>query len=330
MNKLLGYVELNPDLLCLFDTSISSLNLGDEIINSCGKDVLETIFPEKQFLIASTHNGISGKIITDANNSGIRIVCGSNLLHPKLASGRGSWNIGFLDVIRMKKVLLMGAGWSNYSGRVGYINKLFYKLLLSQDGVHSVRDEYTKRKLGEMGVHNVINTGCPTMWGLDPKFCNKIRVTKASKAVFTLTDYDKDPENDKYMVKTLLEMYESVYFWPQGSGDLSYFKELAVEGVVRIAPRLSSYDELLNNGDIDFVGTRLHGGIRALQYMQRAIIVSIDNRAREKAKDFGLPIIERSCLKQDLKNRIIESRTVDIKIDSSSIDKWRSQFGRLS
>ena len=46
--------------------------------------------------------------------------------------------------------------------------------------------------------------------------------------------------------------------------------------------------------ELDYVGTRLHAGVRAMQKGRRSIILSIDNRAREMGKDYNLNVIERN------------------------------------
>ncbi|TOG81065.1 capsular biosynthesis protein, partial [Vibrio parahaemolyticus] len=61
-----------------------------------------------------------------------------------------------------------------------------------------------------------------------------------------------------------------------------------------IAPSLESFDEVLSSGNVDYIGTRLHGGVRALQKKVRTLILAIDNRAWEKKKDFNLPVVERN------------------------------------
>jgi polysaccharide pyruvyl transferase WcaK-like protein len=81
----------------------------------------------------------------------------------------------------------------------------------------------------------------------------------------------------------------------------------------------------LDNHDIDYVGTRLHAGIRALQKKRRAIIIAIDNRAIEKQKDFNLTIINRDKIDY-LKDKILSSFNTDIRIPVSNIDLWKKQF----
>lgn len=84
-------------------------------------------------------------------------------------------------------------------------------------------------------------------------------------------------------------MYEHIYFFAQnGVLDLDLFNNLKCEGkenVEIVIPSLEGYDLLLKSDTVYFVGTRLHGGIRAMQHKQRAIIIEIDNRAKEISKD---------------------------------------------
>ena len=63
---------------------------------------------------------------------------------------------------------------------------------------------------------------------------------------------------------------------------------------VIIIPRdLEAYERRLIQGNVDYVGTRLHAGIFALNHKVRSIIVAVDNRAIEIAKDTNLPIVRR-------------------------------------
>ena len=57
----------------------------------------------------------------------------------------------------------------------------------------------------------------------------------------------------------------------------------------------------------------------------RTLIVSIDNRAEEKNKDFNLPIIKRDSL-SDLSYIINTSFSTEINIPEEKIEKWKSQF----
>ena len=95
---------------------------------------------------------------------------------------------------------------------------------------------------------------------------------------------------------------------------------------IQIIPHnLKSYDSLLENDEVDFIGTRLHAGIRAIQFKQRSIIIGIDNRALEMGKDFNIPVLKR--LELDELHKLIQADLeVDISIPLENINKWKSQF----
>lgn len=76
---------------------------------------------------------------------------------------------------------------------------------------------------------------------------------------------------------------------------------------------------------VDFVGTRLHGGIRALQKNIRTIIIGVDNRALEKKKDFHLPVIDRNEI-EDLEYLIQKDYKLDIKLPNDNINKFKKSF----
>ncbi|HIF9459091.1 TPA: polysaccharide pyruvyl transferase family protein [Photobacterium damselae] len=317
----------NDNLIGLYDTSIGSLNVGDEIINSATYTVLDGLFPKKQFIRASTHDGTSSIGIYHLNQAKERFLCGSNILNGRMFSS-AQWNVGLLDIIRMKRLITLGVGWVDYQKKSSLYSKLALNHLLSKDIMHSVRDEYTKKKLAEINIHNVINTSCCTMWSLTPEHCNDIQSMKSKNVVFTLTDYRQDKVSDELLIKILLRNYDTVYLWLQGDGDLSYFKMLNIDHsqINLIPPKLSSYDSILSKGDIDFIGTRLHAGIRALQHKIRTIIIGVDNRAIEKQADFNINVIQRNDIKSDLEKSLQSDIKMDIKIPITQISEWKNQF----
>ncbi|HBU6575560.1 TPA: polysaccharide pyruvyl transferase family protein [Citrobacter amalonaticus] len=326
LNKFAGDFTNYDNVICLYNTSVSSLNVGDEIINASGLEQLTDIFKYEQFYHISTHVGSKSIGIHHANLCKERIVCGSNLLCDTMFRS-ANWELNPFDIIKMKPVTLMGVGWNKYGANTSTTTAYFYRRLLSDSTIiHSVRDDFTKDKLNKIGIKNVLNTGCPTMWKLTEEHCESIKKEKSDRVVFTLTDYDKDFKNDKLLVEILCKTYDKVFFWPQGSGDLEYFNEMNISNVETIPPRLADYDNLLNSGNIDFVGTRLHGGIRALQFGNRALIVAFDNRAIEKAKDFNLPIVHRDRINEDLLDILSADKSINIKINNKEIEQWKQQF----
>ena len=92
-----------------------------------------------------------------------------------------------------------------------------------------------------------------------------------------------------------------------------------------VSPEVQSFDSLLEKEDIDYVGTRLHAGIRALQHKRRTIIISIDNRAKEMDKSFNLPILERESI-NDLEDMIRSDFRTNIHVPEDKIIEWKKQF----
>src|SRR5690606_6629126 len=176
----------------------------------------------------------------------------------------------------------------------------------------------------EIGIRNVVNTGCPTVWGLDEPHCSQINPQKRDTVITTLTDYMRDPDRDRRMFEILKKHYRTVYVWVQGSKERAYIESLT-SGIHYIAPKLSAFDAFLEKEPCDYVGTRLHAGIRALQKKRKAIIIGIDNRALEMRNDIGLNVIERQRI-DSLEEKIHEEMSVKLYLDTDAIHRWKTQF----
>lgn len=324
MPNLLGSRHDNQVLF--FDPGCATLNVGDEIISDSARRHLDPLVKGKFVVRLSTHQKTSFRYRRYLRASEMGFVLGSNLLKSSMLLGFRQWDVSLLDTIQINNLVLVGCGWQNYGKKVDSYSRVLYHRLLSDSFQHSVRDEYTKRKLESIGVSNVINTGCVTLWQLTPEFCSRIPSHSASEVVTTLTDYRRDPDKDRSMVEQLIATHEKVYIWLQGNGDLDYISNLSIEGdYTLIPPTLDDYDALLEKEDIEYVGTRLHGGIRALQHGRRTLIVSIDNRAREMARDYGLPILEREDMAL-LSSSIKRKRETKIRINEAGIKTFLEQF----
>lgn len=235
------------------------------------------------------------------------------------------WKIYLFDALFVNDLILFGCGWHQYQGNVDLYTRLLYRSILSNDWFHSVRDGYTKAKLESIGITNVINTGCPSLWNMSPEHCASIPREKAENVVCTLTIYNPRQSLDLELIKTLRRHYRKVYFWVQTLGDYEYSKRLD-PGLEYIEPSLAGLDKLLHSSeDIDYVGTRLHAGIRALQAKRRAIIVEIDNRAAEMGRDYGLVTVARDDFEK-LNGLITSIFDTKITLNHESINKWKSQF----
>lgn len=319
------------DNILLLDTSVGSLNKGDDIIMKCARHQLAPITKNKFILTLPTHVPAFHwyQVIRRSysqnkySNAKYKFVCGTNLLTMDMFNRFPQWNINSLNCFPLKDSVLVGVGAGRGEVIKNYTRKL-YKKVLSHQYYHSVRDERTKRLLEGLGL-KVINTGCPTMWSLTPEHCREIPIKKSKSVVFTITDYSKDQKRDQQLINVLKNNYEKIYFWVQGSGDMDYYKTFRnTDGIEIISPSVDAYEEILKT-DVDFVGTRLHAGIYALRHKKRSIIIAIDERARGMSENYNLNIIERDDLDQ-LEKLINSDIETNVNVNFENVHKWMSQF----
>jgi hypothetical protein len=176
-------------------------------------------------------------------------------------------------------------------------------------------------------VTQVVNTSCTTTWALTPDHCSKINYKKGKSVVLTLTDYNKSRETDSRLLEMLSDSYERIHYWIQGVGDSNYINSFGkFSGKISIIPpKLSKYDRVLDMMDCDYIGTRLHAGIRAIQHQRRALILSVDNRAAEISRDIGLNVLERDDY-SGIEKFINESYVTNLNIPFEEISRWKTQF----
>lgn len=312
--------------IILYNPSVSTLNMGDYVIFDSIKKYLDNIFEDAFYVNISPHLPISFRFFRNFKEIDFRFVCGTNLLSGDMLFGYRQWDVSLLKSKIVSPAILFGCGWRQYQKRSDLYSTILNRIILSKEYIHSVRDFYTQGKLEEMGIKNVINTGCPTMWCLTPEHCKCIPIHKMKNVVTTLTDYNKDFERDSNMINILCRNYETVYLWLQGFNDYNYFKQLKLKNDIKIiGPSLEKYDNLLMRGDIEYVGTRLHGAIRALQHGKRSLILAVDNRAFEKKKDFNINVIRREEIDQ-LESLINCEIVTDIKLNNVNINLFLNQF----
>lgn len=308
-----------------FDPKIGSENLGDWIISYYSQLQLRELFSEEQIGIAPIHVVPDFQIINSLSHYKYRIVCGTNLMTPHY-EWYSNWKIPS-NFTGYREIITFAVGWGTYCEEISERSRLVYNTILSKNGFHSVRDSYTEMKFHQMGIHNVINTGCVTLWNLTQEHCQKIPKHKCDRVITTITDYDTDETNDKLMLDILLDKYREVFVWLQGTADEKYLRKYhQIEKLNIIGNDLNSFNNILSQSKIDYVGTRLHAGIHAMNYGIRSIIIAIDNRAIEMGKDFNLPIILRNEIGEKLADKIDNDFETIIRLPSENIKKWKSQF----
>jgi polysaccharide pyruvyl transferase WcaK-like protein len=309
--------------IAVFDTSICSPNLGDRIIMDSVVRVLEEIFDSALFINFQTHDTLGKVSYKYLSGTDLKIVGGTNLLSSNMNS-YNQWKVTLLDSIYINDLILMGVGWWQYQKKPNWYTKVLYQKILSNKYFHSVRDNYTKKQLESIGINNVINTSCPTMWRLTEEHCTDIPRKKSDRVIVTFTEYSQNKDCDQKMFDILRNNYDEIYFWTQQPKDYEYMYQIGQDKVKYVNPSLGALDAALEL-EIDYVGTRLHAGIRALQHQKRGLILAVDNRAREIGKDTGLPTVDRDDF-QGIKDWIHSKAETKISIPHENIQKWKKQF----
>ena len=323
------------DSIVLFDPGIRSLNKGDEIImRSAEAELTKAGLLTGNYVI---HSATHAPIVTFYQNTNknprmrfyneakYKFICGSNLLWKNMLKPRTVFNINLWNCKPYKDSILLGVGTGLANAKTNLYTKKLYSKVLSKEYVHSVRDKKTAVFLRSMGFKAIV-TGCPTMWTFTADFCRDIPQTKAGKVIFTLTDYGRDPEQDQKLINILKREYETVYFWVQGAFDYEYFKSLKnTDDIIIVPPDVNEFSSVLQMDDLDYVGTRLHAAMFALQHKKRTIIISIDNRVRDLNGTYNLNVIERQDIEK-LPDMINSSICTSINLNEKNIRKWLSQF----
>lgn len=328
LNKLIFSLQKNTKKVIVFNTAISTDNMGDHIIMKYCSNVLNEIMNNAEFLGISTHAVPSEEQGNIVKQTKYKFVCGTNLLTSHIEEW-WNWRLpdGYKGKLDYRNAILLGVGWGSYQDKCSDYSKLIYSLILNPCVLHSVRDQYTEMKFKEIGISNVINTGCPTMWNLTPQFCSTIPRKKARDVITTITDYRRDETQDTLMFEILQRCYQNIYVWIQGKKDEEYIASLRLPEKLILVPRnLEAYENVLKRGDIDYVGTRLHAGIYALNHRIRSVIIAVDNRAIEIAKDTNLPIVLRNRIEEDLEELIKSSFSTEVRMKLENIKRFKRQF----
>ena len=315
---------MKNSVISVFDTSIASYNIGNQIIMDAVNLEINELFPES-FIISLPVEDIKTNARKYNAKSDISFVGGTNILNSDIRKYR-QWDLTLHNILILSDIILMGCGWWQYEEQpISRYTRWAFDRIFSKKYIHSVRDEYTRAKLATIGIDS-INTGCPTLWRLTDEVIGQIPKEKKKSVVITLTDYNRNKERDTKLLDICLRNYETVYFFPQGTGDIPYITELGyLERLQFVSPQIAAYNTILESGDVDYIGTRLHAGIRALQKSVRSFIIGIDNRAKEMAQDFGLPVLDENRI-EELERWINAKYSLKLNIPFERIDSWKQQF----
>jgi hypothetical protein len=311
--------------IAVLDTSVNDENLGNHIIMDSVYSVINELFLNN-FIYHLPYAHVDRGALKAIQKSELCFFGGTNSLCAEM-NEYTQWGITPKLSKIIRNFVLLGLGWWQYQGAINRYTKKLLRDLLLNCYLHSVRDHYTAKKLQSIGIENVITTGCPSLWNLENY---SVGPNGFEEAVITVTDYNQNVQREKEWISLVAQMYKKVYLWLQGAGDYQYFmNNHFAENVKIIPPRVSEFDRALENESIDYIGTRLHGGIRALQKKKRTIVIAIDNRGMEMGRDFNLPFIRVDEI-PDMQKKLIEPYQTRFNIPRENIQKWKSQFIRTT
>lgn len=316
---------LRPQV-AIFDTAAASRNLGDQIIMDAVHRQLRAITPEAFFVSVPTHEivGPQGKALI--RESAATVVGGTNLLSSAM-NKYAQWKVGLRELRWLRDVILLGVGWWQYQHEPNAYTRMLLNRFLHHGRPHSLRDGYTARRLAGLGFDQALNTSCVTLWEMTPERQAAIPQQRSGSVVATLTDYKPAPEADIAFLQMLQARYENVFLWIQGARDFAYIRSLGLAGIELVDPQLAAYDQLLESGiSLDYVGTRLHAGVRALSRGRRSIILGVDNRATEISSDTGLTVISRDAGVNALEAAVTSEFDTRLDLPWELIERWRQGF----
>lgn len=321
------FKEEQQNFIAVATPNIGTTNLGDEIISEAVIYQLQELFPQDFLISYPTHTMLGSQTLNSFNSARLRFIGGSNLMTGHIRLSYNQWCVPLEDFWKYRSSILFGVGWREYQGKPSLFSRIFYSALLSKELLHSVRDSYAEEKMKALGYSNVLNTCCPTTWGLTPDFCRNISTERRKYCIVALNGYAR-AESDRAMIDAVLQNYEKCFFFQQGPGDLKYLSELTnkLSSFIVLPPKLAVYNKILQEEKPDFIGTRLHGGIRALQYGCRALIVAIDNRSIDIARDINLPVIPMEDVSNGLPKILRDGWNIQIHIPEENIRQWKAQF----
>lgn len=302
------------------DPSINSRNTGDQIIADAVEAELRELVPKATLLRIPTQTFLSRMERSIASKCDHFIVGGTNLLNGNIPAYM-QWKLDphTMSIYR-GRVSLLGVGWWQYKNHPNFVARRTWSALLG-DGVHSVRDDYTAAMLEAVGI-NSRNTSCPTLWRVPTNI--EFSKSQPDSVIFTITDYHKDPVQDARLIAGLRARYTNVVAWAQGAKDREYIKHIA-RGVSFLGESLVDFDEALNSRGFDYVGTRLHAGVRALQHGAKSTIIAVDNRAPEIARTTGLPVVSRQ-LDAAAWEAIDSRQPLGLALPTENIASWKNSL----
>jgi hypothetical protein len=264
---------------------IATANIGDLVI----RDAILARLAASQIFISEavpTHEQLPRAAAARLGAARTIIVGGSNLLSTR---GRRDtqWPLPRYAVDRLRgKLVLCGVGWRVASMDPKDVGTSLWPQLLDPSALHSVRDGRAAAAMQHLGLRYTL-TGCPSLLYVPAA----LGPYDTSTAVVTVTDYNPDLPRDIGLLHWAESRFPRVFLQPQNQRDADYAVESLGLDRSSVLPRdLDMFTSFLRRHRPVYVGTRLHGGIRAMQIGLPTVILGIDNRAVDLGSEFGLNI----------------------------------------
>jgi hypothetical protein len=299
-------------------------NSGDLVIKGAIIKVLEKLDIDFAW-VPYSHPIKSGEVL---------ILGGANILGNPRATTASIWRPKLSSLLNSKvriNAVSVGCGWWGYEDMVNRWNSRIMKRYYSSQFPHSVRDGFTAQKFKEIGLLNVMNTGCPSMYQH-----TSFETNLPDTAVITVTYYRPNIFRDKIWIEKTLSRFNRIYLFAQGLEDIKYFEKVCAlisgkQQKIEVIDRdIENLQMVINQTEAIHIGTRLHGNMFFLQNSLPSICLDVDNRTSEIKKSFNwLPIyelpeflreIEKDTYKYKVNSKFDENFDLYLQLLKNSID----------
>ncbi len=270
----------------LLDPSRRTRNIGDHVIV---ESVLREVPELKAARRIASHDFPGLREAKGMRASRVLVFAGTNVLGPDMWRHRQFPSIGVLSLLMRRKTAYLGVGWGAPAEKFDTVTARLLRSSMLPGLPIGVRDTYTLERLRASDVPARF-IACPTTWSLPAELPSWDGITEV---VTTVTDYRPDAEADNALLRELSRRFSRVIIWLQGANDGAYVKSLDLPQNVEVDAEstLEHLGSILDGKG--YLGTRLHGGIHALQQRRPTGIVAVDHRATSLGRDIGLPVTER-------------------------------------
>ena len=318
--------RLSAENVVLLDTAKGTARLTNQMIMEDCRAICRQAFPGKALMCVPVHQYFKN---TGELKNSRKILCGTDILSPDMETSGQLLVPECLE--EYADICLMGVGVKQFQDgdSISQYTRNLLGFMLQGRTLHGVRDEKTRRFLEQIGVRNVVRTGCPSVWGLTEAHCSRIPKEKG-KAVFIALESRQDHRSiDRELLKMLKEEYEVVYLWVRDKENLEYLQTLDSLNAYHLLPGTTAalYEQFQTTADLDYVGTHIQAGIQSLRMGKRSLIISDTEYAQALREEMHFPILKRT-MEKETEAWVCAAYETKILLPEENIRHWKSQFKR--